>query len=193
MRRPRGVDDHVPVPTGGVAGRFRSRPPDQSEENPLGVRGWNGWWGDNLRSCRTSCERWLSPCCPLHSSREIEHGRCAVRLSGLWVALMLTYLLGDVLRIFSGDFKAGEIGGVKVTQAMWLGIAILMVIPIVMVFLSLTLKNPTNRWANIIVAIIFFAFNLIGLPTYPSVYDKFLIVVGLGFNVVTVWYAWRWV
>ena len=45
----------------------------------------------------------------------------------------------------------------KVTQVMWLGIAILMVIPIVMVFLSLTLKNPANRWANIIVAIVFFA------------------------------------
>ena len=71
-----------------------------------------------------------------------------IRLSGLWVALMLTYLLGDVLRIFSGDFKAGEIGGMKVTQVMWLGIAILMVIPIVMVFLSLTLKNPANRWAK---------------------------------------------
>ena len=116
-----------------------------------------------------------------------------IRLSGLWVALMLTYLLGDVLRIFSGDFKEGEIGGMKVTQAMWLGIALLMVIPIVMVVLSLTLKNPANRWANIIVAIVFFAFNLIGLPTYPSAYDKFLIVVGLGFNVVTVWYAWKWV
>ena len=116
-----------------------------------------------------------------------------IKLSGLWVALMLTYLLGDVLRIFSGDFKAGEIGGMKVTQTMWLGIAVLMVIPIVMVFLTLTLKNPTNRWANIIVAIVFFAFNLIGLPTYPSAYDKFLIVVGLVFNVLTVWYAWRWV
>jgi Family of unknown function (DUF6326) len=116
-----------------------------------------------------------------------------IRLSALWVALMLTYLLGDVLRIFSGDFKAGEIGGIKVTQPMWLGIAAFMVIPILMVFLSLTLRNPANRWANLIVAIIFFAFNLIGLPTYPSAYDKFLIVVGLAFNALTVWYAWRWV
>jgi len=114
-------------------------------------------------------------------------------LSALWVALMLTYLLGDVLRIFSGDFKAGEIGGMQITQELWLGIAILMVIPIVMVFLSLTLKYPVNRWANIIVAIIFFGFNLIGLPTYPSAYDKFLIVVGLVFNVLTVWYSWKWV
>ncbi len=113
-------------------------------------------------------------------------------LAASWVALMLTYLLGDVLRIYSGDFKAGEIGGMKITQNQWLGIAILMVIPIVMVFLSLTLNYPVNRWTNIIAAIIFLGFNLIGLPTYPSAYDKFLIIVGLVFNVLTVWYAWQW-
>lgn len=116
-----------------------------------------------------------------------------ITLSGLWIALMLTYLLGDVLRIFSGDFKAGEIGGIQISQKMYLGMAILMVIPIVMVFLSLTLKYPLNRWANIILAIFFFIFNIIGLPTYPGAYDKFLIIVGLGFNVLTVWYAWKWV
>ncbi len=114
-------------------------------------------------------------------------------LTGIWIALMLTYLLGDVLRIFSGDFKPGEIDGVKVTQAMWLGISVLMVIPIVMVFLTLVLDFQVNRWANIIVAGFFFVFNLIALPTYPSAYDKFLIIVGLVFNVLTVWYAWNWV
>lgn len=114
-------------------------------------------------------------------------------LSALWVALILTYLLGDVLRIFSGDFKAGEIGGMQISQNLLLGMAVLMVIPIVMVFLSLTLNYPVNRWANIILAIFFFGFNLIGLPNYPSAYDKFLIMVGLGFNVLTVWYAWNWV
>lgn len=115
-----------------------------------------------------------------------------IKLAGLWVAVMLTYLLGDVLRIYSGDLTIGEIGGRQVTQGMWLGIAILMVIPIVMVFLSLTLAQPVNRWVNIIVAVFFFVFNLIGLPTYPSAYDRFLIVVGLVFNVLTVWYAWQW-
>ena len=114
-------------------------------------------------------------------------------LSALWVALMLTYLLGDVLRIFSGDFKAGEIGGMKMSQGMWLGVAMLMVIPVVMVILSLTLPHQASRWTNISVAIFFFGFNLIGLPTYPSAYDKFLIVVSLVFNVLTVWYAWNWV
>ena len=114
-----------------------------------------------------------------------------IKLSGLWVALMLTYLLGDVLRIFSGDFAAGEITGLEITQTMYLGMAVLLVIPILMVFLSLTLPSNANRWANIIVAIFFFVFNIIGLPTYPSLYDQFLILVGLVFNVLTIWYAWK--
>jgi len=31
----------------------------------------------------------------------------------------------------------------------------------------------------------FFLFNLVGLPTYPSLYDKFLLAVSMGFNLVS--------
>lgn len=114
-----------------------------------------------------------------------------IKLSAVWVALMLVYLLGDVLRIFSGDFQ--KMGDIKFTHGMWLGISMLMLIPILMVVLSVMLPQPVNRWTNIIVAAFFFLFNLVGLPTYPSAYDKFLIVVGLVFNAITVWLAWQWV
>lgn len=114
-------------------------------------------------------------------------------LSGLWVALMLTYLLGDVLRIFSGDFVAGEIQGMQGTQAIWIAAALFMLIPIVMLVLSLTVKYPAIRWITIVAAIVLFLLNVVGLPTYPSLYDKFLIAVGLVFNIITVWYAWKWV
>jgi hypothetical protein len=97
------------------------------------------------------------------------------------------------MRIFAGDFKPGEIEGKPMTQITLFGMAVLMVIPIIMVFLTLILPYSVNRWANIIVAAFFFLFNLVGLPTYPSVYDKFLIVVGLGFNVLTVLFALSWV
>ena len=113
-------------------------------------------------------------------------------LSASWIALMLTYLLGDVLRIYAGDFKPGKIAGRPATQNLLLGIALLMTVPIAMVFLSLTLSYPLNRWANIMAAIVFLGFNLIGLPTYASAYDRFLIIVGVGFNVLTIWYAWQW-
>jgi hypothetical protein len=113
-------------------------------------------------------------------------------LSGLWVAVMLTYLWGDVLRIMAGDVEPGKISGTQPTQAMWLGIAALMLIPIVMVVLTLTLQYPAIRWANIIVAILIVVFNLFGLP-YKGAYDNFLIIVSFVFNALTVWYAWKWV
>ena len=75
--------------------------------------------------------------------------------SGLWVALVLNNLWGDVLRITIGDVKLGEIDGEVPSQAVWFGIAVLMLIPIVMVVLNLTLKYPAIRWANIIAAILF--------------------------------------
>ena len=116
-----------------------------------------------------------------------------IKLSAIWIALMLIYLLGDVLRIFSGDFKPGEVDGMQVGQMAYLGMAALMLIPILMVVLTLILKQPVDRWANIVVAVVFFLFNAVGLPTYPSAYDKFLLAVSLGFNALTVFYAWKWV
>src|SRR5918996_52756 len=113
-------------------------------------------------------------------------------LSGLWVALMLTYLLGDVLRIFAGDFTAGEIRGQRAAQWMWSLMAVLMLIPIVMVILSLTLPYPAIRWVAIVASLFLVVFNLFGLP-YPSAFDNFLILVGLVFNGLIVWYAWTWV
>ncbi len=113
-------------------------------------------------------------------------------LSGIWVAIMLTYLLGDVLRMFAGDFKPGEINGVQATQGMWLGIAVIMLVPIVMIVLTLTLPFPAIRWVSIVIAIIVVIFNLFGLP-YPGAYDNFLIIVSFVFNALIIWYAWKWV
>ena len=122
----------------------------------------------------------------------MNYGRHEDKTFRIWVALVLTGLWGDVLRIFAGDFIPGEIFGMQPTQGMWLGIAAVMLLPIMSVVLNLMLKYPAIRWANIIVAMIFFVFNLIGLPTYSSAYDKFLLIVGLGINVWTIWYAWMW-
>ena len=114
-------------------------------------------------------------------------------LSALWVATMLTYLLGDVLRIFAGDIEAGKLaGGVQATQGMWLLIAGIMLVPIIMVVLSVTLKYPAIRWVNISVALFVVVFNLAGLP-YKGAYDNFLIIVSFVFNALVIWYAWNWV
>jgi hypothetical protein len=114
-------------------------------------------------------------------------------LAALWIMLMLTYLLGDVLRVYAGDFKPGEINGQKMTSWMPMLMAVIMLIPILMIFATLTMEQSANRWANIIVAVLCFLFNLVGLPGYPGAYDKFLLAVSLVFNLMTIWYAWNWV
>ena len=114
-------------------------------------------------------------------------------LSALWVSTMLIYLLGDVLRIFAGHMKPGEIAGIIATQKMWMAAAVLMLIPIVMVFLSITLPYPVNRWSNILAAILLFGVNIVGVTGYSGAYDRFLIIVSLGFNVLIVWNAWKWI
>ena len=118
-------------------------------------------------------------------------------LSAFWVALMFLYQQGDVQRLYSGDFIPGGgddiTGGFMSQEMVWMISAITMTIPVVMIILSLTLDYPLNRWANIITAIFFFLYTLNGVRLYPSTYDRFLLIVSLGVNALTVWYAWKWV
>lgn len=113
-------------------------------------------------------------------------------ISATWVVVTLIYLYGDVLRIYHGGEMVNALAEMKLNQFVWLGIAVLMLMPILMVFLTLVLPQPVNRWANIIVAAFFFLFILVGLPSYPPLFDKFLLAVSMVFNVVTIWYAWNW-
>ncbi len=56
-------------------------------------------------------------------------------LSASWVVVTLIYLYGDVLRICSGD-QAKTMANMSFNQGVWLGIAILMFMPILMVCLT---------------------------------------------------------
>ena len=115
-------------------------------------------------------------------------------LSGLWVATMLTFLWGDVLGSISGYTEPGKLGEsfYEATHGIWVGIAALMLSPIVMLVLNLTFNHRAIRWANIIVAVFWIVFNLSALSGYPP-YNKFLLMVSIVFNAMTVWYAWKWV
>ncbi len=67
-----------------------------------------------------------------------------------------------------------------------------MVIPIVMVVLSLTLKDKANRWANIIFSLVFVGFSLFEMLEATSASVIFVGIVGLVFSALIVWYAWKW-
>ena len=115
-------------------------------------------------------------------------------LSGLWVATMLTFLWGDVLGLINGHTEPGRLGEkvYEATHGIWVGIAALMMSPIVMIVLNLTVDHRAMRWANIIVAGFWILLNLSSLSGYPT-YNKFLLSVSIVFNIMTAWYAWKWV
>ena len=113
-------------------------------------------------------------------------------LAGGWITLMLTYLLGDVLRLFAGDSPPGELDGKPAAGWMWLLAAVVMLIPIVMILASLVAPAAPLRIVTILASVGLAVFNLAGLP-YPGAYDNFLIVVGVVFNGFIVWQAWTWV
>jgi hypothetical protein len=118
-----------------------------------------------------------------------------ILLAALWIAVEFLYQQGDMQRIYSGDFKPGEVelGGVMSPETLWMISAVTMTIPVAMIILSLILPHNANRWANIIVAAFFFLYTIIGVGKYPSAYDRFLLIVSLVANALTMWYAWKWI
>jgi sulfite exporter TauE/SafE len=120
-----------------------------------------------------------------------------IKLAALWTAVMFCYTYADILAHMRSDiiegFLAGEVGGVQITQETLLGSAILMMIPIVMIFLSLTLKAKANRWANIILGVVYIGVDLTTLltPTEWVYYYIFAIAEAVLLALI-VWYAWTW-
>ena len=121
-----------------------------------------------------------------------------IKLSALWVTLMLFYIYADILGFYTpGNIEkvvSGEIGGFQITEGFLFVMAIWMAIPSIMVFLSLTWKANANRWVNIIVGIVsflalgatFFAGEVSARYTFQAIAEGLLIAS-------IVWQAWKWV
>jgi hypothetical protein len=116
------------------------------------------------------------------------------KLSALWVALMFLYLYNDVFGSFRQDqvekVLSGEIG---LNQVSLFGAAILMAIPIFMIFLSLSLPAKVNRRVNIIVGIAY-AVVLVLVMLVPETWAYYLFyeILEAVFIALIIRYAWKW-
>jgi len=120
-----------------------------------------------------------------------------IRLSALWVTLMLFYIYADILGFYTPGIiegvVSGEVGGIPITQGFLFVMAIWMALPSLMVFLSLVLKANANRWVNIIAGIlslaVLIATFLVGdislRYTFQAILEVLLIVA-------IIWQAWKW-
>ena len=114
------------------------------------------------------------------------------RLSTLWIVVMFALLAADVLSSYipgANEEMAEFAGGTPIPQLMLVA-AILMAIPIVMIFLSRVLKRGVNRWANIIAAVITIVYVIGGGSVYP--HYIFLAAIEVVSLFLIIWYAWTW-
>ena len=120
-----------------------------------------------------------------------------IKLAALWVALMFLYIYADIKAIFQPgiieQIIAGEVEGIQITPTLLWASAILMSIPGLMVFLSLTLKPQANRWINITVSVLHIGLAVMlmlmpGAWAYSYIYSIGQIV----WLLLIVRYAWKW-
>ena len=108
---------------------------------------------------------------------------------------MLTGLQGDVIRYMEPGMLEDIIAGntlVAMTEEMLAVMAIMMMIPIAMVFLSVELKYKANRWLNIIVALFFIVLDATGFIVPRAAFENILAIGYVVFCALIVWYAYKW-
>ena len=121
-----------------------------------------------------------------------------IKIAVLWIFLAVGFsALAIVSLMTPGAIEqiiAGEIEGEPITEGLLFLFAILWLIPLTMAFLSLTMKDSANRWANIIVGIVWTALGIIDLG--DTLNRGWLTLAFVAFSktvaaVLIVWYAWK--
>jgi hypothetical protein len=119
-----------------------------------------------------------------------------IKLSALWVAMMLLYIYADILSLFKpgqlDEMTNGFMGPFSVTQASLVVASILMIIPALMVFLSVTLRPTVNRWLNIGFGVLYIFVNISNLIGETWAYYITFGVIEIVLACLIVWYAWKW-
>ena len=90
------------------------------------------------------------------------------------------------------DILAGKVWEFEITQAWAVGALILMMIPSLMVFLSMTLSASVNRWINIIVAILYVVVGIV--TTIGETWAFYIVghIAGIVLLLVIIWTALKW-
>ena len=113
------------------------------------------------------------------------------RLSTLWVVVMFNMVFADILTFIKPgalqELWAGQ-AGVQITPGVLLGFAILLEVPIAMIFVSRVLKPGPSRWANTVAAAVTTAFVVGGGSLTP--HYVFFASVEVACMALIVWSVW---
>ena len=119
-----------------------------------------------------------------------------VKIATLWASFMFLYSYVDYFSLYMPDKLEGilekKVFVFDITQGFVFTALALATIPMLMIYLSITLKAKINRWTNIIAATVhipYMLFNLAGEVWIHMVFAAFVEVVLL---CLIICYAWKW-
>ena len=121
-----------------------------------------------------------------------------IKISVLWLFASIAFLAHQILVLMEpgiiAHLMAGEAEGQKIGPELILFFAIIMLVPMLMAFLSLILKDSMDRWVNIIVGAIFAVLWSVGVvDAAQSAYwgGALMTLSTVVASALIVWYAWK--
>lgn len=121
------------------------------------------------------------------------------RLSILWLVIAVAMSAHSVFAFMEEgvieQITTGELEGMELSAGMFLFMALFWLIPLWMAVLSVSLKDSLNRYANIILGVVFVGLNLFHLAEHlmkPSAHQILLIGTTAVAAILIAWYAWKW-
>jgi uncharacterized membrane protein YhaH (DUF805 family) len=113
------------------------------------------------------------------------------RISTLWIVVMFNMAFADIVGFIQPGALQGVAGpgGVQITQGLLLVFAVLLQIPIAMIFVSRILDRGANRWANTVAAVITSVF-VVGGGSMELPFYAFFATVEVACMALIVWSVW---
>lgn len=131
------------------------------------------------------------------AGREDRQVNVKIKLSALWVALMLLYTYADILGFYTPgtieNLIAGKAGNVQITSGFLVVMAIWMTVPSLMIFLCLVVKAGVNRWLNIVLGVL--SLLVLGLTFLAGEINlRYVIQAAVEAMLIgaIIWYALTW-
>lgn len=129
---------------------------------------------------------------------EMKHERVTMnsedvktKISTLWIFVMFNMLVADIFGfMLPGVLEEIISGTLGITEVLMLIPAVMIEIPILMIFLSRILKYKVNRIANII-AVAITIFFVLGMGSITLVYLFFAAIETIAMLLI-VWLVWKW-
>jgi hypothetical protein len=119
-----------------------------------------------------------------------------LKLAALWASFMFLYVYVDYFSLYMpnkiDDITKGKVFIFDITQAFIFITLALASVPILMVFLSVTLPAKINRLTNIIVAIIHIPYMLFNLAGEAWIHMIFAAVIEVILLCFIIYYACKW-